>query len=360
MSVKKKNAANINNGGQNHEELTTLSINFEQLKKRCNMSIEDYANEPGFEKMATPDGVYYFKGSGSPILAVAHLDTVCGQKSFSVTDHKGEQRVYSPRLDDRLGAYIILDLLPSLGIKYDILLTEGEEVGNSTAQHFNFDGEPYNWMFSFDRAGDDVVTYDYESNDWLDVLEASGARLGIGMFSDICFLTHLQISGVNFGCGYHSYHSPKAYAIVSQTLAQVELFQRFYAANVATAFPHHWTVKEKPKTRRGHNLLEDIDWAKVFDPKRDNAGWNIEPDWWMNYDAERCDFCQTATEEIGSVESGCYLVCRRCWNMECAAQDYEKLFDEALDRDSRDSDERLADEIAFERGLDLIAKVKGN
>ena len=50
--------------------------------------------------------------------------------------------VHSGALDDRLGAYIILDLLPKLGINVDVLLTVGEEQGRSTANFFAPLGDP--------------------------------------------------------------------------------------------------------------------------------------------------------------------------------------------------------------------------
>ncbi len=48
-----------------------------------------------------------------------------------------------------------------MGINVDVLLTTGEEMGQSSAAYFDPGEKKYNWMFQFDRGGTDVVTYDY-------------------------------------------------------------------------------------------------------------------------------------------------------------------------------------------------------
>jgi len=277
-----------------------LKIDFEQLRKRCSMSIADFAAEPGFERVETVDGVFYFKGTGAKVLAVAHLDTVCTTNTFSVTQREGETRVYSPVLDDRLGVYIILDLLPLLGIDCDVLLTEGEESGRSTAAHFNVDGAPYNWIFEFDRKGDDVVVYQYESDAWIEALMAAGAYVGDGIFSDISAMDHLKTCAVNIGCGYHNYHSPKAYAIVEQTLAQVEMFQRFYAANIDIRFEY----TEKVRTY-GFNL--DLDWDLL-------DSYCPEPEWLTNLDRMPCEGCNNVAHYLGLHEG--LMLCLNCYELE--------------------------------------------
>ncbi len=93
-----------------------------------------------------PDNFYFYKDNGSNVLAVAHLDTVADadeRKCRFVVTEGGGTVVFSRALDDRLGAYIILELLPLLGLKYDILLTVGEESGLSTAAHFEPSRDKY-------------------------------------------------------------------------------------------------------------------------------------------------------------------------------------------------------------------------
>lgn len=182
------------------------------------------------EERADIDDFYIYKDNGSDILAIAHLDTVQDASGCVIADTPGGPIVFSPRLDDRLGAYVILDLLPKLGVKVDWLLTVGEENCNSTAQHFVAD-KVYNWMFQFDRAGTDVVMYEYETKRLRRLLHKVGFQPGHGTLSDICYLDHLGCSGFNFGVGYQDYHSTRSHAWLNDTFTQVARFLKFYARN---------------------------------------------------------------------------------------------------------------------------------
>lgn len=180
---------------------------------------------------------YYFKDNGSNILAVAHLDSVCNAKFCQILYHPQGWRIYSPALDDRLGAYVILHMLPTLGIKCDILLTNNEESGNTTAQHF-ITKKKYNWMFSFDRMGDDVVMYCYGDEEYRKILEKSEFTYGSGSFSCIAKLQHLGCRGFNFGVGYQDYHSQYAYAKFEDTISQVAKFTQFFKKYKDTHFSY--------------------------------------------------------------------------------------------------------------------------
>lgn len=116
---------------------------------------------------------YTFKDNGSPVLAVAHLDTVQEASYSSIFRVKGERVLLCPRLDDRLGVYIITRLLPRMGITCDLLLTTGEEVGCSSAELFLTDKQ-YNWAFSFDRSGADCVLYQHDHKKLRRVLRFMG------------------------------------------------------------------------------------------------------------------------------------------------------------------------------------------
>ena len=133
-------------------------INTSALLEIVAMDINEF-QAYGFEYKTEDGRKFFFMDNHAPVLAVAHLDTVINDISFSV--NKKRKRMYSPMFDDRLGAYIILEhLLRELN--YDVLLTVDEEIGKSTANSFNI-GKEYNWIFSFDRKGSDVVMYQYDS-----------------------------------------------------------------------------------------------------------------------------------------------------------------------------------------------------
>jgi hypothetical protein len=211
-----------------------IYIDYPRLQERCFAAINDFHGEGTVT--STPDGIYIFRDAGSPVLAVAHLDTIQDVKHFRLIEENG-CRLENPQLDDRLGAYIILDLLPSVGIKTDILLTEGEETHCSTAQHFKSDKQ-YHWMFSFDRGGTDVVMYQYDSDDMRHLLEAEDFVVGKGTGSDIQYLEHLGCKGFNFGCAYYDRHSENAFALLDETTLMIEKFASFFRNYEAVSLAH--------------------------------------------------------------------------------------------------------------------------
>jgi len=179
---------------------------------------------------------YAFQDNGSDVLAVAHLDTIRPEwRKFRF--NRKERKVYSPALDDRLGVFILTKILPSYGIMPDILLTTDEEIGASTALYFNPD-KNYNWMFSFDRRGDDVVMYDYHTEDLEDLLEENGFNVAMGSYSDICYLDHLGIAGFNFGTGYFDEHTKRCHAILDITINMVAKFIGFFENFMNTKFEY--------------------------------------------------------------------------------------------------------------------------
>lgn len=186
-----------------------------------------------------PDNFYFFKDNGSQTLAVAHLDTVglAHERTCRFVDSEDGPVVFSRALDDRLGAYIILELLPALGVTHDILLTVGEESGRSTASFFE-PSKSYDWMIEFDRGGTDVVMYQYEDQECYDLVCDSGARMGMGSFSDIAYLEHLGVKGFNWGVGYEDYHGPRAHAFLEDTFSMVAKYLRFHEVNAGTLLPH--------------------------------------------------------------------------------------------------------------------------
>lgn len=206
------------------------------LRTVCIAQEEDFKNLG--TTIDTEDDLFYtYIDRGSKILGIAHLDSVQTASFCSMVGNPGNQRIYSPALDDRLGVYILLYLLPAMGINVDVLLTTGEEVGKSTAKNFK-PNKQYNWMFSFDRKADDVVTYQYSDTDLNHHLIKHGFKTGQGSFSDISYAEHLGIKGFNIGAGYHDYHSQWAYCEYNQLIAQVIRFSRFFWELRATKMPH--------------------------------------------------------------------------------------------------------------------------
>ena len=169
-----------------------------------------------------------------PVLMVAHVDTVLmpGKKAGIRGD-----RLYHNAVDNRLGVYLGMELLPSLGIGVDLLLTTGEEEGYSTAALFRT-RKRYHWMFSFDRKGEDVVLYQYERPSLVATLREAGFAVGQGSYSCIAELEHLGCCGMNFGCGMYDYHSEGAYCDLVALVRQLRRFSAFFRKYSATLLPH--------------------------------------------------------------------------------------------------------------------------
>ncbi len=174
-------------------------INYERMETFMNAPIDWFCQ---FGKAYdTPDGILIYRDNGSNILSVAHLDSVNDMYHFNVVPFEWGDTVFSTHIDDRLGAYIIIEILPQLDVRADLLLTEGEEKGKSTAAHFTTTKQ-YNWMFSFDRRGTDVVHYRYNMKPWLDALKVTWDKdINHGSNSDIDYLHKLGCCGGNVGTG---------------------------------------------------------------------------------------------------------------------------------------------------------------
>jgi hypothetical protein len=196
---------------------------------------------PPSYRYTCPDDFFAYRDNGSNILAVAHLDTVVMpiDRMCDFAETADGTVVHSGALDDRLGAYVILDMLPKLGINVDVLLTTGEESGKSTAKFFQPPkGKDYHWMIEFDRGGTDVVMYQYDSRDMDEIVRYSGAKTGNGAFSDICYLEHLLIKGFNWGVGYQDYHGVRGYAYLEDLFQMLTYFVRFHDMWADTKLDH--------------------------------------------------------------------------------------------------------------------------
>ena len=169
------------------------------------------------------DEQYAFKDNGSNILAVAHCDFQPTVNHFAVAKLTGETLIFCPRLDDRLGVYTVLDFLPALGVNVDVLLTDKEEVGQSTAEYFKTD-KKYSWVVEFDRRGVDAVVYDY---DGMLPLVRPYFNVGNGTFSDISVLD-IGVQAFNVGVGYYGEHTSRCHMVVEDYIDQIEAFVRMY------------------------------------------------------------------------------------------------------------------------------------
>lgn len=224
-----------------------MKVNYRTLEWICKAKIESF--ESIGTVTDTQDGIHIFKDNNASVLGVAHLDSVLDLNHFYVNYINGDDIVLNAQLDDRLGVYTLLSMLPSLGLNFDVLLTEGEESGRSTARWFKPE-KSYNWVFSFDRRGEGVVLYQYSGREWEQALKHSQFRIDQGSFSDISFLDRMGVKCVNVGTGYHGEHNDLCYASMNQYTNQVTKFTHFYAHNKDTRFPHTRTPQATRWTPR--------------------------------------------------------------------------------------------------------------
>ncbi len=276
-----------------------MKLNRRQLRKRCEQSIESILIEDildtGGEVYDLRTGSYLgYRQYGSPVLAVAHLDYVNVPHRWRFD--RARTRIYTPRLDDRLGVYTILDHLPSIGIQCDILLTTDEEIGQTTASEFADcfpDHPPYRWIVEFDRRGEDVVTYDLDSPNWLQSLERSHFNLGRGSFSDISALefgaNQVELPCmVNIGVGYHHEHSTECYVELSQWKRQLTRFSHFWEHNSETEYVQETPEVEIPSWPACKPELRNPWWDKHQGIKSCNRCFLPLNHW----ESQLCDQCE--------------------------------------------------------------------
>jgi hypothetical protein len=213
----------------------------------------------------------------SKILFVAHLDTVQVPKFH----FENKKCIRASGLDDRLGCLIASEL--SKELKTDLLLTDNEECERSTAKYHKC--KQYNWIAEFDRHGDDVVTYDLDSDKFLKELRKIWT-VGSGSMSDICYLD-TNACCVNIGIGFEHDHSPDSFARIKTIKRQIDKFKMFFAKHKDTEFIRDERIYNTPLT-----------YPKMY-----------YPDSCEDYQTEFCEICgiHGAKEVFG------YDICEDCF-----------------------------------------------
>ena len=225
-----------------HTILNTLVRDSEpsgRLARTCRATLDSFFNESkvSVNGWVVHEGVpgkssywrerYAFKDNGASILAVAHCDTVW-ENVYPYKLDLNELKVHTPELDDRLGVYLINHLLPTLGVRCDVLLTENEEFCDSTAKDFATD-KKYNWIFEWDRRGSGVVMYQYETPELKEMMQKFDFKVEPGTYSDIADLYTLGVAGFNFATGYANEHTKNCFVDLRCLSKQVVKFMRFYS-----------------------------------------------------------------------------------------------------------------------------------
>ena len=239
-------------------------MNIKNLHRRLTSPIEKFRKLG--DTIDTEHGPLTYIDRGRDVLAVAPLDSVLFNENPVYTKQYNNYRINKcPQLDDRLGAWMCIDVLPRAGIKADVLLCDSEETGNSTAKYFEAPKQ-YNWICEFDRAGSDMVMYNYEDLELETIMESYAYEVGNGAFTDICELEKLNAKGFNFGVGYHAQHTEQCYANLSETFDSFRKFQTFYKDYKDIHFPHE-EVEFLPYYYRGNNYSRST-YTTSYTPKK--------------------------------------------------------------------------------------------
>ena len=276
---------------------------------------------------------YLYVDRGASILAVAHMDTVADPDSYYKGNSVFKNRVSieqvgfddyditSIKLDDRLGVFMIMDVLPYLGLRYDILLTTGEEIGLSTARYFETK-KNYNWMFELDRRDfGTAVMYQYDSKELRQALQGSSYRIETGSFSDISELDFLGCVGINFGVGYRDEHTDGCYTRTSWMNVVVNMFVDFYSVFKDKKFDYVYTPVTKTGTvttyrngvaysspytnskysylKKGQKIGGRISYDSYYDDYYKDYGKSYKDDNWV-YDS-KTDSWYDITDEVSDV-----------------------------------------------------------
>jgi len=277
-----------------------IIIDYEQLKKRC--------QQPENELIGNKK--YRFFDNGGDVLAVAHVDVAPSITKYRTMFYQAENVTYSPSLDDRLGVYILMDLLPKLGLTFDLLLTTDEEIGQSTAQLFKTKKD-YKWMFQFDRSGVDVVMYEYDTPANRRLLNQVGLITGIGSFSDICFLDFLGCTGFNFGTGYYNEHTLQCHMVEDDTIKMIKGFILFFNQNSDIFLDYNPVEYEQIAYTYGKQspYLTPVH-EETYDPLDNVLEYDDLGNILTNPD-ELCEYCNQAYSDLYIADLDCTL-CDNC------------------------------------------------
>lgn len=198
-----------------------------RLLSICAASTDEVAQELG----GFNENEYIFIDRGSPVLGVAHLDTVLDYNrglflEGDVAHMMFDDIIMSPALDDRAGVFILTHLLPKMGIEIDVLLTNYEEVCQSTVLSFT-PPRQYNWVVEFDKSGQCVSLYRYGNSKAEKYIKKVGMKIVPGSYTDIVDLD-IDAFCMNWGCAYYNQHSEYCYLEYSVLEDCVDKFYAFY------------------------------------------------------------------------------------------------------------------------------------
>jgi hypothetical protein len=202
-----------------------LKTLFTKTEKELLLLLPKILRENEYKKITTSKQYIYAKGE-SPVLLVAHLDTVHKILPKNIYHDENQNVIWSPEglgADDRAGVYAILQLLK---YKPHILFTTGEEIGGigARAASKNLPIPNVKFIIQLDREGEkDAVFYNCYNPLFTNYICNFGFKEAYGTFSDISILCPAWgIAGVNLSIGYYRQHTNSEYLNVNQLYSTIE------------------------------------------------------------------------------------------------------------------------------------------
>ena len=203
---------------------------FEKICKMTQIELKKYLANT--YNMISGDGYLYKEGT-FPVLLTAHMDTVHKVQCRKVRYKKDkDQTILSSPVgiggDDRCGIFMALKIAQE--IDCSILFCEDEEVGSIGADKFvktdlceSLKGK-FRYIIELDRANSkDAVFYEDDNDEFHEFVTKEFWKETWGSWSDICTLSPaLEISSVNFSCGYYKAHTTNEYVVFEEMEKSIE------------------------------------------------------------------------------------------------------------------------------------------
>lgn len=208
----------------------------------------------------------YAKGE-SPILLVAHIDTVFPHPPKRVYLSHGV--LWSRNglgADDRAGIFGILKIL-EWGFRPHVLFTNYEEFGGLGARvAAKFLPVPnVHLVLGLDRRGrNQACVYSCDSPELNAFLRLHGFEIVRGIFSDIAILCPIwEIAGANLSVGFYRNHSPFEYFKLSDLFATLHKVRKILLAPPNAVIPYR---KREPKFDDSYLLktFRSENWDSIY------------------------------------------------------------------------------------------------
>jgi len=180
--------------------------------------------------IVTNQYIYVRNNDKTKPLLVSHMDTI--NDAYNIAINKNDiilkNNIISLKKnneaaclggDDRVGVYIMLEIMKNHLNDYDFLFTTNEEIGGLGAKNFIKDYPNLNntCIIQIDRRGTNhVATYGYDNKNLLNILY-DNYKLDVqrGSYTDAVDLSEItNIACFNLACGYYNNHTTAEYILL--------------------------------------------------------------------------------------------------------------------------------------------------